>query len=76
LPLDVHINVNNQLGVPLSLYLNGPQALFFYFAAGEKKTIDIPAGKWYYTGSATGYNALSGEKTWAAGTYDWSFYAK
>lgn len=76
LPLDVHINVNNQLGVPLSLYLNGPQALFFYFAAGEKKTIDIPAGKWYYTGSAPGYSALSGEKSWEKGTYDWSFYAK
>jgi hypothetical protein len=76
LPLDVHINVNNQLGVPLSLYLNGPQTLFFYFASGEKKTIDIPAGKWYYTGSAPGYNALSGEKSWEAGTYDWSFYAK
>lgn len=74
LPLDVHLTLHNELGVGLSLYLQGPYKLSYSFAAGETRTVDIPAGTYYFTANAAGFAPLTGSKTWTAGDWDWRFF--
>jgi hypothetical protein len=74
LPLDTHVTVINQLSVGLNLYLQGPYTLSFDFAAGETRTLDLPAGTYFYTANAAGFSPLTGTKTWTGGDWEWKFY--
>lgn len=76
LPNDVTLVIINELGVRLYLNLNGPARFSFVLAAGETRTVNIPAGTYRYSASASGFNPTNGTETWSSGERtEWRWFA-
>lgn len=72
-----HVLLINSLDVRLTLHLTGQNREYTYdLDAGEQMDIYVLAGAYRYLMEAEGFTALSGEKSWDSGDWEWEFYAE
>jgi hypothetical protein len=72
-----HVTLINSLDVGLSLHITGQGREYSYnLGPGEKMDVYVLAGSYHYLMEAEGFNALSGEKSWDSGDWEWEFYAE
>jgi len=72
-----HVLLINSLEGRLTLHLTGQGREYTYnLDAGDQMDIYILAGTYRYLMEAEGFTALSGEKSWDSGDWEWEFYAE
>jgi len=70
------VEVTNELSVQLTVELTGPENARFLLPAGAMQRYCMTPGTYTFTARATGYNPLTGEKTFGGSSCDcWWFYS-
>lgn len=76
LPLNVSVDITNQLSVGLSVHCTGPYVWDKYVAAYQTETVHIPAGAYSCVLIALGYNNLYTSEYWSTGSWEWTIHEK